>query len=345
MALALGNVWQLPRVELPDFSQLKNVLDVAHRHSVASFAMLFLLIGSSGIAVANQYLSARALTPLVADTTAGKITKPIAGFNMTVPIKETDQTLHNITHQPLTIMVGDQPSVVQADTIRGWLQVVGNKEQGVTYLHVDATKVSAALNKIAESFTKAPVNQVSVEHTDGTSGIITAGKNGTKVADPSGLASQISKNVLSAKGMQLSLPTESVAFAAVTPSAFDKMIEINVSSKQMYLWQNGQIQKQYPISAGAAATPTPIGQYKIFSKLAVQDMRGYNADGTKYFQPNVRWINYFLPGGYAIHGNYWRPTSWYGNINSSHGCASLPDYQAKEVYDWAPMGTTVITRT
>jgi lipoprotein-anchoring transpeptidase ErfK/SrfK len=111
----------------------------------------------------------------------------------------------------------------------------------------------------------------------------------------------------------------------------------------MYLYQNGQLYKSYPISAGAPETPTPIGQFKTFSKLATQDMRGYNANGTKYFQPHVHWISYFLPGGYAIHGNYWRPQSWFGNINSSHGCVSLPDAQAKEVYDWTPVGTTIIT--
>jgi lipoprotein-anchoring transpeptidase ErfK/SrfK len=72
-------------------------------------------------------------------------------------------------------------------------------------------------------------------------------------------------------------------------------------------------------------------------------MKGFNADGTKYLQPHVHWINYFLPGGYAVHGNYWRPLSWFGNINSSHGCVSLPDDQAQWVYNWAPIGTTVIT--
>ena len=111
----------------------------------------------------------------------------------------------------------------------------------------------------------------------------------------------------------------------------------------MWLYDKGQLTKTYPISAGAAATPTPIGQYKIYSKLAVQDMKGFNPNGSKYFQPHVRWINYFLPGGYAVHGNYWRPLSWFGAVNSSHGCVSLPDDQAKEVYDWAPIGTTVIT--
>jgi lipoprotein-anchoring transpeptidase ErfK/SrfK len=143
--------------------------------------------------------------------------------------------------------------------------------------------------------------------------------------------------------MNLTVPTETQPFASVTPTAFSKLIEVNVVTKQMYLYDNGNLTKTYPISAGAPVTPTPIGQFKIYQKLAVQDMKGFNADGTKYLQPHVHWINYFLPGGYAVHGNYWRPLSWFGAVNSSHGCVSLPDDQAKEVYDWAPLGTTVIT--
>jgi len=98
------------------------------------------------------------------------------------------------------------------------------------------------------------------------------------------------------------------------------------------------------ISAGAPETPTPLGQYKIYAKFTRQDMRGFNPNGTKYFQPNVQWINYFYAGN-AIHGNYWRPTSWFGNRNSSHGCVSLPNDEAKWVYDWTPIGTPIVTHS
>jgi lipoprotein-anchoring transpeptidase ErfK/SrfK len=98
------------------------------------------------------------------------------------------------------------------------------------------------------------------------------------------------------------------------------------------------------VSAGAPETPTPQGHFKIFEKLQVQDMRGYNANGTKYFQPHVRWVGYFS-GSNAIHGNYWRPLSWFGNRNSSHGCVSVPDDQAKWVYNWAPVGTPVVVHS
>lgn len=70
-------------------------------------------------------------------------------------------------------------------------------------------------------------------------------------------------------------------------------------------------------------------------------MSGYNVNGTKYFQPKVPYVNYF-DGADAIHGNYWRPPSWFGNINSSHGCVGLQVSDSEWIYNWAPIGTTVI---
>jgi len=117
-----------------------------------------------------------------------------------------------------------------------------------------------------------------------------------------------------------------------------------VSSKRLYAFEDQTLVNSFPVSAGAPATPTVLGRYTIYAKYAVQDMRGNNVDGSSYFQPNVRWISYFY-GGYAIHGNYWRPESWFGNVNSSHGCVGLQDYQAEWVYAWAPIGTPVITHS
>jgi len=70
-------------------------------------------------------------------------------------------------------------------------------------------------------------------------------------------------------------------------------------------------------------------------------MSGPNTDGSRYVQPNVPWVNYFYRD-YAIHGNYWRPTSYFGNVNSSHGCVGLLTNDAAWLYAWAPIGTAVV---
>jgi len=67
-------------------------------------------------------------------------------------------------------------------------------------------------------------------------------------------------------------------------------------------------------------------------------MRGENADGTNYEAPDVPWVTYFYRG-YALHGAPWRSSFGY---SGSHGCVNLPVSVAKQVYDFAPLGTPVV---
>jgi lipoprotein-anchoring transpeptidase ErfK/SrfK len=322
------------------------VFELFHRYTVIAFAILLLLIGSTGTTVAGHYIAVAQAQK--ASLPAGSIAQApvIAGLNLTVPATELEAKLQAITGQTASLTVGDKAEPISPDTIKSWLQITQSPDKSQNFIHIKADTINTSLLALANKHATAAVDQVTATHPDGSSLIIVTGKNGAKLTDPGSLKTQavaIARTLLDAKGIQASTPLASVPFAAVTPAVFGKLLEVNVVTKTMWAWDNGQVVKTYPISAGAPATPTPIGQFKIFSKLPVQDMKGFNANGTKYFQPHVRWISYFLPGGYAVHGNYWRPQSWFGNINSSHGCVSLPDDQAKEVYDFAPLGTTVIT--
>lgn len=334
----------LPQVSASATAWPKRLFNLMHRYSLGAFALLFLLVGSSAIQVASLYQSAHiALTTNTVSKVAHDFARPTVGLNTVVQTSKLTTTVQQITSQPISLVSSDKTITIPADQINSWLKIVTDSKKGVSYIHVEDQLINPALVAATAPLVKTPVDQVTIKHADGTSLQVNVGQNGAKMGDTSGLAKQISRNLLGAKGMQLNLPLETVPFQAVGSESFDKLLEVNVTTKQMYAYEKGQQVNSWPISAGAAATPTPLGQYKIYEKLAVQDMRGYNANGTKYFQPHVRWINYFLPGGYAVHGNYWRPLSWFGAINSSHGCVSLPDDQAKWVYDWAPIGTTVIT--
>jgi len=53
--------------------------------------------------------------------------------------------------------------------------------------------------------------------------------------------------------------------------------------------------------------------------------------------PNVEWVMYFN-GDEAFHGVY-----WHNNFGTpqSHGCVGMPNYRAKQIYDWSPAGVDV----
>lgn len=326
-------------------SRWQHTLNHIYTYSVGVAAVLLLMIGTAAIQVVGNYQSAQ----IAIDNTDKKqgltriLTQPKKGPNMAVLTTQSPERLAQIAGQPINLTLGTKQVPIGADTVKSWVKAVENKAQGVTYLHVSEASVAKSLQELAAANFKAPLDQVVVPQADGSSRVIAPGRNGSKVGDTAPIAKDIATNLFAAKGFQFNVPVEPVNFAVVTPANFEKMIEVNLSTKQMYAYQKGQLVNSWPISAGAPETPTPVGQYKIYAKLTSQDMRGLNADGTPYFQPKVKYVNYFLSGGYAIHGNYWRPQSWFGAINSSHGCVSLPDAQAKWVYDWAPIGTTVIT--
>lgn len=97
-----------------------------------------------------------------------------------------------------------------------------------------------------------------------------------------------------------------------------------------------------PISMvpGAPLTPTVTGTFKIYMKVTSQTMRGFNVDGSRYVTPGVPWIMYFH-GGYALHGAPWRGVFGTMAYGGSHGCVNLPVPSAKQLYDWAEVGTVV----
>ncbi len=322
-----------------------HVPELAQQYSLGVFALLFLLVGSSSIQVAAVYLSAH--IPSIALPASGfhVPAAPVQGPNMTVASDQLAATLKHIKNQQLSVTFGEKTVAISSDAIQGWLQIAADKHQPVSYIHVNDKAISATLADVAKPFLKTPSNQVTVTRPDGSASIIATGKNGVTLGDTTSLRQQITQNLLGGRGLQLNAPLISQPFQAVNASSIDKLLEVNVVSKEMWAYDKGVLTRSFPISAGAPSTPTPIGQFQIYQKLAVQDMRGFNANGTKYFQPHVHWISYFLPGGYAVHGVYWHPQSWFGVNNSSHGCVGLPDDQAEWVYNWAPIGTTVITHT
>ncbi len=321
-------------------------LDILHNHSLIVFALLILAIAFTGAPIATAYFT-RDLTlslkaaPLSALATSNNIT----GINTSLSSSQFHGWLNNLTSQAATLNLGNQNVAIAPDIIKSWLQITSNSSKTEYNVHVKEDAVSSSLMSLANKYVESPVSQVVATRTDGSSEIAVNGKNGTKLLDPSSISSQaasVSKNLFSNKGFQINAPLVVLPFQSVTPSAFSKLILVDVNSKKMYAYQNGQIVNTFLVSAGAPATPTPIGEYHIYEKLAVQDMSGYNSNGTKYFQPHVHFINYFY-GGDAVHGVYWHPLSWFGANNSSHGCVGLPDDIAQWVYNWAPIGTTVIT--
>lgn len=120
-----------------------------------------------------------------------------------------------------------------------------------------------------------------------------------------------------------------------------KWIDVNVSNQTITAYEGKVAQRAVMVSTGLPRTPTVLGTFKIKSKYPAVHMTGGTPGFDYYDLPNVPYTMFFFEG-YAIHGTYWHHN--FGHP-MSHGCVNLPTDEAKWFYEWAPVGTTVITHS
>lgn len=123
-----------------------------------------------------------------------------------------------------------------------------------------------------------------------------------------------------------------------------KEIIVSRGEQKLYAYEDDELFMETDISTGLALTPTPRGTFTIFRKTPSRYMQGPLpglASDQYYDLPGVPWNLYFTHEGAVIHGAYWHTS--FGS-RYSHGCVNLPSDKARELYDWADVGTTVIVK-
>jgi lipoprotein-anchoring transpeptidase ErfK/SrfK len=111
-----------------------------------------------------------------------------------------------------------------------------------------------------------------------------------------------------------------------------KWIEVDLSDQMLYAWEGKTLVASFVVSTGAAPYRTITGSYPIYEKHVKANMWGPG-----YFFPDVPYTMYFHKG-YGIHGTY-----WHNNFGTpmSHGCVNMSIPDAKWLYYWASIGTSV----
>jgi lipoprotein-anchoring transpeptidase ErfK/SrfK len=127
-----------------------------------------------------------------------------------------------------------------------------------------------------------------------------------------------------------------------------KLIVISLSRQVLTAYQDGTAVMTTYVATGRPALPTPPGVYHIFHRYAPYKMISPWAYGSPYWYPDswTNWAMEFAGGGYFIHDAPWR--SWYGpgsnTYNGTHGCVNVPYSQMAFLWNWTPMGTTVVVQ-
>jgi len=112
-----------------------------------------------------------------------------------------------------------------------------------------------------------------------------------------------------------------------------KQVIVVLSQQKVYAFENGSLVGTFLVSTGLPQWPTPQGEFAIYRKVEKQRMRGADYD-----LPNVQWVSYFYRA-YSLHGTYWHDN--FGHP-MSHGCVNMRNEDAEWLYEWAPVGTSVL---
>lgn len=276
-----------------------------------------------------------AFTSGAGSVTAPTIAAPVAAPATTEKAQSAADQL-NAMLQAIGFYVGEERTVpVDAATAASWLTVTPDAAGGFT-ISADSAKIQAAVAGLAPLVNRPPANGTVITNSDGTVlDTSTPGADGRTLGDTSAVAREFAAQLGAGKAAFV-LPVTLTPASTVT---LQRLLEVNLSEQMLYLKENGAVVDSWPISSGVEASPTYTGHFRINSHIRSQTMTSTDPNNPywNYDVPNVEWVMYFN-GDEAFHGVY-----WHNNFGTpqSHGCVGMPNYRAKQIYDWSPSGVDV----
>lgn len=263
---------------------------------------------------------------------------PVPAEGTTAVADSTAATLNGMLDSAGFYVGAERTVPVDRATLASWLTVTPT-EQGAFDISADAGAIQAAVDGLPAAIERSAVNATTIVNQSGkVLSTPTEGVVGRQLETTDGIANAYADQLAGGNAVY-TLPVKEVAFAT---TSLARLLEVDLSEQRLYVKENGAVVDSWLISSGLPNTPTYTGRYTISYKTAVQTMNGFDRDaqgnvtGT-YSTPNVRWPMYFN-GGQAFHGVYWHTAF---GTQRSHGCVGMPEWRAKQIYDWAPYGVDV----
>jgi len=136
----------------------------------------------------------------------------------------------------------------------------------------------------------------------------------------------------------------------------DKVIMINAetSGQTLRAYDHGVLVHEDYVTTGMPQLPTPAGTYQVMAKYSPYEMISpWPAGSPFYYPPSMtNFAMLFRNGGYFIHDAPWRAVygpgtnlphaSDPGEPIGTHGCVNLPYQDMVWMWNWTPVGTTVV---
>lgn len=121
--------------------------------------------------------------------------------------------------------------------------------------------------------------------------------------------------------------------------ATKKEIHVFIEQQTLVAIENGEEIYSFDIVTGRDGKETTAGKYQIFRKHEQYTSKTYGSE--------MPYTMFFTKDGKAIHGTQMATLrsylhSYLTESVGSQGCIGLTDDNAKALFEWAPMGTTVV---
>lgn len=116
------------------------------------------------------------------------------------------------------------------------------------------------------------------------------------------------------------------------PTLSERWIEVDLKEQLAIAYEGVVPVRVFVISSGVASSPTVTGEFRIWVKIGMQDMRGGSrAAGDAYHVTEVRHVQYFHED-YGFHGTYWHTNF---GTPMSRGCVNMTEADAQWLFQWA----------
>lgn len=106
-------------------------------------------------------------------------------------------------------------------------------------------------------------------------------------------------------------------------------LKLSTGAQRLYVVEGDKVLLATPVTVGTAKTPTPHGNFTIYSKT--EKRRRVSSPGAGY--PMTYWME-FKPA-YGLHWGFVKPHP------STHGCVRMPIDSARKVFNMIPVGTPI----
>ncbi len=119
----------------------------------------------------------------------------------------------------------------------------------------------------------------------------------------------------------------------------DKMIVVNTDRQVLRAWDGNQLVYEFDVVTGRPGKETHAGRFHITRKYEDYTSKTYGAE--------MPFAMFFTEDGKAFHGTNLATIRSYLHAYltesvGSMGCVGLTDDEAEQLFDWAPIGTSVL---